>query len=199
MSHAQTMMQMLGAEPQPVALSSSAVLMIDAQIEYVRGRMKLPGVLPALQAGALLLERARAASRPVLHIQHKGKPGGFFDPETENFDIAPEVAPIGGEAVINKGLPNAFSGTDLESQFRASGATSLIVAGFMTHMCVSTTVRVALDLGIPCTVVGNACATRDLPDSDGNAIDALTIHRAGLAALTDRFCSLVSTADDLPA
>jgi nicotinamidase-related amidase len=199
MPQAQTMMQMLGAEPQPVALSTSAVLMIDAQIEYVRGRLQLPGAAPALQAGAQLLERARSANRPVLHIQHLGKAGGFFDPETENFSLAPEVAARDGEPVINKGLPNAFSGTDLEEQFRATGATSLIVAGFMTHMCVSTTVRVALDLGIPCTVVSNACASRDLPDSNGQTIDAATIHRAGLAALSDRFCSLVATADDLPA
>jgi nicotinamidase-related amidase len=134
----------------------------------------------------------------VLHIQHLGKAGGFFDPKTENFLLAPEVAARDGEPVINKGLPNAFSGTDLEEQFRATGASSLIVAGFMTHMCVSTTVRVALDLGIPCTVVSDACASRDLPDSQGNAIDATTIHRAALAALNDRFCSLVATADELP-
>ena len=198
MANAQTMMQMLGAAPQPAPLSTSAVVMIDAQIEYVRGRLQLPDVAPALQAGTHLLERARTAGRPVLHIQHLGKAGGFFDPETENFQLAPEVSPREGEPVINKALPNAFSGTDLEERYRASGATSMIVAGFMTHMCISTTVRAALDLNIPCTVVSGACASRALPDGKGQSIDAQTIHRAALAALSDRFCSLVDSAADLP-
>ena len=191
----QTIRQMAGADPNPHSLAKSAVLMIDAQFEYVSGRMVCDGVEAALEQGGKLLAKARAAGRPVIHIQHKGAPGGLFDPETENFLIAPQVAPQGEEPVINKGLPNAFAGTDLETVFRDTGCDSLIIGGFMTHMCVSTTARAALDLGISCTVVADACATRDLPDGQGGVIRGRDLHRVELVALSDRFCPIAESAD----
>lgn len=194
---AQTLRQMAGADPNPHKLANSAVLMIDAQLEYVSGRAVCDGVEAALEQGGKLLAKAREAGRPVIHIQHKGASGGLFDPETDNFLIAPQVAPEGGEPVINKGLPNAFAGTNLEDAYRGLGCDSLIIAGFMTHMCVSTTARAALDLGIPCTVVADACATRDLPDGQGGVIAGRELHRVELVALSDRFCPIAASVNDI--
>ncbi|NKB58815.1 MAG: isochorismatase family protein [Alphaproteobacteria bacterium] len=188
---------MAGADPAPHALANSAVLMIDAQLEYVSGRAVCDGVEAALEQGGKLIAKARAAGRPVIHIQHKGNPGGLFDPETDNFLIAPQVAPEGSETVINKALPNAFAGTDLETVYRGLGCDSLIIAGFMTHMCVSSTTRAALDLGIPCTVVAGACATRDLPDGQGGVVRGRELHRVELVALSDRFCPIAASVDDI--
>ena len=67
----------------------------------------------------------------------------------------------------------------------------------MTHMCVSSTVRAALDLGIACTVVDKACATRDLPDGEGGAVTAPDLHRAELAALSDRFAMIAKDSEAL--
>ena len=67
------------------------------------------------------------------------------------------------------------------------GRTNIVLAGFMTHMCVSSTARVALDLGLRTTVAADACATRDLPDGRGGTLDARTIHEVALAELSDRF------------
>lgn len=194
---AKTLRQMAGADPSPHKLADSAVLMIDAQLEYVSGRLVCDGVEAALEQGGKLIAKARAAGRPVIHIQHKGASGGVFDPDTDNFLIAPQVAPSGGERVINKGLPNSFAGTDLESVFRSLGCSSLIIGGFMTHMCVSSTTRAALDLGIPCTVVADACATRDLPDAQGNVIRGRDLHRHELIALSDRFCPIAESVDEI--
>lgn len=194
---AKTIRQMAGADPNPHRLAQSAVLMIDAQLEYVSGRMVCDGVESALAQGSKLLGKARAAGRPVIHIQHRGGKGGLFDPETDYFLIAPQVAPRGDEPVINKSLPNAFSGTTLEAVYRDLGCESLIIAGFMTHMCVSTTARAALDLGIPCTVVADACATRDLPDGQGGVIRGRDLHRVELVALSDRFCPIAVSVDDI--
>ncbi len=38
----------------------------------------------------------------------------------------------------------------------------MIICGMMTHMCVDTTVRAAMDYGYSVKVVGDACATMDL-------------------------------------
>jgi nicotinamidase-related amidase len=188
---------MAGAPGTPHPLTASAVVMIDAQNEYQSGGLPLTGIDRALDEGARLLAVARAAGRPVVHVQHKGRAGGLFDPETAGFAIAAPVAPLAGETVVSKGLPNAFAGTDLDGVLKALGVSSLVVGGFMTHMCVSSTVRAALDLGYSCTVVGNACATRDLPDGHGGVVSAAELHRAELAALRDRFAVVVDGAADL--
>jgi nicotinamidase-related amidase len=57
----------------------------------------------------------------------------------------------------------------------------------MTHMCVSSTVRAALDFGYMSTVAADACASRDLPDGSGGVVAADAVHRVALAELADRF------------
>jgi len=192
-----TLRDLAGAPNRPHPLDRSAIVLIDAQNEYVDGAVPLPGIGAALQAGAALLDLARTAGRPVVHIRHRGRAGGLFDPGTRAFEIAEQVAPAEGEAVIDKPLPNAFAKTELESRLRSLGAESLIVAGFMTHMCVSSTVRCALALGFGCTVVADACATRDLPDGQGGVVGAGELHRAELAALADRFAVVVGSVQSL--
>jgi nicotinamidase-related amidase len=68
---------------------------------------------------------------------------------------------------------------------------------YMTHMCLSTSVRTALHRGFKCTIVANACATRDLPDGQGGVVSADVLHRAELAALADRFACVVARAEQI--
>ncbi|MDF2096222.1 cysteine hydrolase family protein [Aquibaculum arenosum] len=186
-----TLMEMAGVPAQPHALASSALIIIDAQNQYLSGPLALSGIAAALEEGERLLQAARDAGTPIIHVKHRGAAGGAFDPDTPAFEIADPVAPRDGEAVVEKRLPNAFAGTDLDERLKAAGVKTLIVAGFMTHMCVSSTVRSALDHGYGTTVVANACATRDLPDGEGGVLSADGLHRAELAALSDRFAIIV--------
>ncbi len=105
MTGPRTLLDMAGAPSRLHRLAEAAVVMIDAQMEYVTGRLPLVGVGPALEVGAELLAAARAAGRPVVHVQHRGQGAGLFDPDSEFFAIAPEVAPEGGEAVVEKSCP----------------------------------------------------------------------------------------------
>ena len=197
MTQPKTLFELSGATPTPHRLADSAVVMIDAQMEYVTGRLALPGVEAALAQGAGLLDAARSAGRPIVHVQHKGKAGGLFDGDSAYFAIAAPVAPESGEAVVEKVVPNAFANTNLDALLKESGAKTLIVGGFMTHMCVSSTVRAALDLGYGCTVLGPACATRDLPDGQGGVVPAAELHRVELAALSDRFAMIANSLDQV--
>ena len=106
-------------------------------------------------------------------------------------EIIEALRPQPGESVVVKSLPNAFAKTDLHDRLAATGRRELILAGFMTHMCVSATARAALDLGYRNTVVANATATRDLPDPLGGAVAAEVVKRAALAMLADRFAIVV--------
>lgn len=187
-----TLLQIAGAPLHPSALEKSALVIIDAQLEYVTGNLPLAGVDAAVAETASLLALARANGVPVFHIvQHAPAGRPLFAEDSPTSAIVPQLAPRDGEAVIRKSLPNSFAGTDLHERLQASGRSELIVAGFMTHMCVSATVRAATDLKYRTTVVANATATRALPDPLGGTIPAETVHRTALAELADRFAVVV--------
>ncbi|MGE3146799.1 MAG: cysteine hydrolase family protein [Pseudorhodoplanes sp.] len=190
---AKTLLQMAGAAPVPATLASAALVVVDAQQEYTTGRLPLAGVDAALEEIARLLARARKAGTPVIHVKHRGRAGGLFDPATNSFVISPRAAPAAGETVIEKGLPNAFAGTTLKEALDATGRKEIILAGFATHMCVEATARAAIDLGLKPTVVAAATATRDLPDAlGGGTLGAAEVKRNALAALADRFATVVA-------
>jgi nicotinamidase-related amidase len=191
-----TLLQMAGAGAAPTPLAESIVVVIDAQCEYVSGKVPLNGAEAALEAIARLLELARGAGAPVIHVVHRGRAGGLFDPLGKTFQIHPKAAPAAGEKIIEKELPNAFAKTALHLALQATGRKSLVLAGFMTHMCVSSTARAALDHGWRTTIIADACATRDLPCAlGGEAIPAPAVHRAALAELADRFATVLRVAD----
>jgi nicotinamidase-related amidase len=196
MSEAKTLLQLAGAKPSPAKLSEATVVIIDAQNEYVLGRLPLTGIDAALARIADLLAAARAAGAPVIHVAQRGRTGGLFDPESDNFKFAVQAAPKVGEQVVEKPLPNAFAKTDLDAKLQATGRKTLVIAGFMTHMCISATTRSALDHGYAVTVVADAAATRNLPDPLGGAdLSAEHIHRTALAELADRFATVARVSD----
>jgi nicotinamidase-related amidase len=191
---AMTMLQMSGVAPAPATMADGVLLIIDAQREYTDGLLPLAGVGPAVDALAVLLEKARVAGAPVIHVRHQTK-GKAFNPSSTGYEIVKALTPRGNEIVLDKGLPNAFTGTELAKHLAAANRKNLIVGGFMTHMCVSATVRSATDHGFMSTIAADTVATRDLPDATGDAtVDAAAINRITLAALSDRFAWVVPTA-----
>jgi nicotinamidase-related amidase len=191
---AMTMLQMSGVAPTPATMADGVLLIIDAQREYTDGLLPLSGVGPAVDALAVLLEKARVAGAPIIHVRHQTK-GKAFNPSSTGFEIVKVLTPRSGETILDKGLPNAFTGTELAKHLAAAGRKNLIVGGFMTHMCVSATVRSATDHGFMSTIAADTVATRDLPDATGGTtVDAAAINRITLAALSDRFAWVVPTA-----
>ena len=191
---AMTMLQMAGAQPTPATMADGVLLIIDAQREYVDGLLPLAGVGPAVDALAVLLDKARRAGAPVVHVRHQSR-GKAFNPLSTGYEIVDELMPRAGETIVDKSLPNGFAGTELARHLAASGRRNLIVGGFMTHMCVSATVRSATDHGFMSTIAADTVATRDLPDAIGGAtVRADMINRVTLAALSDRFAWIVPKA-----
>jgi nicotinamidase-related amidase len=187
MTSAQTLLQLSGADLNPPRLRDVCLVLIDLQNEYLTGHLALPGAKAAVASAARLLARARANGAWIFHVAHKGKPGGPFDRTSERGAIVPALMPLAGELTIEKEWPNAFARTDLQAHLSATGHKNIVLAGFMTHMCVSSTARAALDLGFRTTIDADSCATRDLPDGRGATIAAKTVHDVALAELSDRF------------
>lgn len=192
-----TLRQLSGKSAEPAPLSGSALILVDAQNTYRSGVMALTGIEPALDECARLLARARALKIPVVHIQHDGGAGSPYDIEAECGAIADKVAPQDGEAVILKHYPNSFVGTGLEAHLKSLGVSRLVIAGFMTHMCINSTSRGAFNLGYEVTVPASATATRALPTPDGGTVEAAALQVAALAALADLFAVVVPTIDGI--
>src|SRR5689334_3887443 len=182
----------------PAPLAESTLVLIDCQNTYTQGVMELEGVQAALDEAAALLDRARSAGIPIIHVQHSDGPGSLYDIEGESGAIVPRVAPRDGEAVVTKQYPNSFVETDFDDKLKAVGASNLVIAGFMTHMCVNSTARGAFNAGYAPTVVAAATATRSLPGVGGEPVTASSLQAASLAALSDLFAVVVRNGADVP-
>ena len=194
-----TLRDVSGLSPVPATLAGSALVMIDLQNTYREGVMRLDGVEPALVQAQELLRRARDAGIPIFHIQHDAGAGSPYDVTAPIGRISDEVAPRGDEPVIVKNYPNAFVGTDLQQRLDQAGVKTLILAGFMTHMCINSTARGAFSLGYSPTVVASTTATRALPAPDGSIVPAASLQSASLATLGDLFAVIAPRVEDIRA
>lgn len=173
---------------------TKALLLIDIQNDYFPGgAMELVGSSIAGAQAKKLLQAFRQKAQTVIHMQHiSARPGAtFFLPETKGVQIHECVAPAVNETVLQKHYPNSFHKTPLLEYLRNHQITQLFIAGMMTHMCVDTTVRAAVDLGFPCLLAHDACATRALSFKGAN-VSAENVQTAFLAALDGLFANVLS-------
>ncbi|HWD33492.1 MAG: cysteine hydrolase family protein [Pseudomonas sp.] len=192
MSVPMTMFHLSGRGYPPAKLNNASLLIIDAQKEYLSGPLALSGMDEAVKNIAKMLEAARKAGRPIIHVRHLGTVGGMFDPQGPRGEFIPGLEPQGDEMIIEKRMPNAFKNTTLHETLQKYGHLDLIVCGFMSHSSVSTTVRRAKDYGYRCTLIEDACATRDLPFKEG-VIPAAQIQQSEMAIMADNFACVAPT------
>lgn len=195
MSTPSTLLELAGGEFAPVVWSNCALVLIDYQNEYVDGAMPLGQAgAKAIENARLLLDKARQQNIPIFHITHHGADNSnVFDPLSDKIEIVSQLQPQNNETTIVKKHPNAFYETQLGALIKDVQKQQIIFAGFMSHMCVSSSVRAAFDLGFDNIVCHDACATRDLPSADRETISAEIMHNTAMAALQDRFAALVTT------
>ena len=142
----------------------------------------------AEQQIATLLAAWRRAGWPVIHIQHMSqRPTSPLRPNLPGNAFKPEAMPLEGEPVFQKTVNSAFIGTPLEDHLRREGIRSLVIIGLTTDHCVSTTVRMAGNLGFEVVVVEDATATFERTGPDGVRYSADQMHRIALASLHDEF------------
>ena len=186
-----TLRSLLAMPTQPERLSNSALVLIDCQNTYREGIMQLEGVESAIADCARLLRRARDNGTPIIHIRHDAGPGSPYDVNARIGQISDEVSPRDGETLITKAYPSSFEKTNLDAELQKLSKKDLVIAGFMTHVCVNSTTRAAFNHGYRPTVVASATATRSLPNPIGGAISAQQMHDGALAALADMFAIVI--------
>ena len=174
--------------------ASTALVIIDVQQgldDPSYGRRNNP---QAERNMARLLRRWRERGRPVIHVQHMStEPHSPLRPELPGNAIKRIVAPLAEEPVIQKRVNSAFIGTDLETRLRAAGIESLVIVGLTTDHCVSSSVRMAGDLGFRTTVIADATAAHEYRSYDGQFYSAETVHNLALANLHEEFAAVQTT------
>jgi nicotinamidase-related amidase len=178
---------------------SKALILIDIQNDYFEnGANALVGPEVAGENARRVLESFRKDKLPVIHIQHLSvRPGStFFIPNTVGADIHSLAKPLDTEKVIVKHFPNSFRETGLGDYLTSLNISELVICGMMTHMCVDATTRAAKDLGYTCTLIGDACATKDL-EINGQKVAAKDVHNSFLAALSYYYATVLTSEEYL--
>ncbi|MET9253475.1 isochorismatase family protein [Streptomyces sp. NPDC048182] len=189
-----TLRELNGFDQTPAKLAGSTLILIDFQNTYTQGVMELDGWEKSLDAAAELLARARREGAQVVHVVNDGGEGTPYDIRAEIGQIHPKVAPVDGEPVVVKQAPNAFVGTDLATHLKEG--QDVVIAGWMTHMCVAFTAQGAFLNGNRPTVVAEATATRSLPVA-GTDLDACQVHYSALATIADLYGVVVATQKEI--
>ena len=141
-----------------------------------------------------LLAAWRATGRPVIHVHHdSSSSNGTFRPGTPGHAPKAAAAPLAGEPVHHKTVNSGFIGTRLEQDLRSAGIDTLAIVGLTTQHCVSTTTRMAGNLGFRTYVVTDATATFDQIGIDGRTRPAAEVHFAALSDLNGEFATMIDT------
>lgn len=150
---------------------------------------------PAAEANiGRLLAAWRGRRWPVVHTQHRSvEPDSPLHPDRPGFQFKRTASPLAGEPVFEKSVNSAFIGTGLEAYLRDRRIDSLVVVGLTTDHCVSTTVRMAGNLGFDTWLVEDAAATFDRMDATGNRLPAELVHAVNVGSLRGEFCRVATT------
>jgi nicotinamidase-related amidase len=172
----------------------TALIIIDVQDGLDDPRLGKRNNPDAESNIARLLADWRRRGRPIYHVQHMStKPNSPLRPNQPGNAIKRIVAPQDDEPVIQKTVNNAFIGTDLEDRLRAEDIQSVVIVGLTTEHCVSTTARMAGDLGFTTFVVDDATACHDCIGYDGAHYPAETVHAISLVSLQNEFATILKT------
>ena len=155
--------------------------------------MELVGMDSAGETANQLLSLFRVKKWPTFHIQHVSIREGatFFLPDTKGLEIHDCVRPLPEDSVIQKHYPNSFRETNLQKHLKEAGVERVVICGAMTHMCIDATTRAAADLGFKCTVIHDACATRNL-DFGNKKVMADDVHASFMAALGAAYANVIN-------
>ena len=173
---------------------ATGLILVDIQNDYFpAGKMELVGMTAAAAKAKELLDLFRERGWPTFHIQHIAvRPGAtFFLPQTEGAELHETIRPLPGEIVIRKHFPNSFRETDLLDALRKPDVDRLVICGAMSHMCIDATTRAASDFDLACSVIHDACATRNL-EFKGKTVTADAVHGSFMAALGAAYARVLS-------
>jgi nicotinamidase-related amidase len=156
----------------------------------------VPNHAQALEQIRFRIREARQLRQPIAWVIHYNKPteSRAFVPGSWGAEPSPGLGPepgFGPEQRFSKDVFGAFTGTILEAWLHTVEAQSVLIVGFYTHMCVSTTAREALVRGFDVAVDPDATGARDLEDDILGKLSADEVRRSALLHLQNMGVEMV--------
>ncbi len=143
---------------------------------------------------ARLLEIWRRTDHPIIHIQHLSQEEHSpLHADSLGTQFKEQAQPHAHELIIQKKVNSAFIGTHLEQILHTHHFSTLVIVGLTTDHCVSTTTRMAGNLGFQAYVVSDATATFERTGYDGRKYTAQEIHDVALVSVHHEFATVVDT------
>jgi nicotinamidase-related amidase len=149
---------------------NTALLIVDVQNGVVAGTPNRDKVVANIAA---LVDRARAASVPVVWVQDSldGMPH-----DDERWRYVPELPHLDAEPLVHKDFGDSFENTELEKLLAERGVGHLVVAGAQTDACIRSTIHGAFARGYDVTLVGDAHTTEDLTSHGAPPPEQVIVH-----------------------
>lgn len=174
-------------------MTKDALILIDIQKAFQDAAWGQANDLHAYKNMLKILHHFRDKGKTVIHIKHiSDNPKSLFKiKETQDFQEG--FQPLKNEVVFEKRVNSAFIGTNLESYLLENDIKNLYIIGLTLPHCVSTTTRMAANLGFDATVFSDATISFPLEAIDGSMIDAKAVHYHNLASLNQEFAAITDT------
>lgn len=174
--------------------TKTALLLIDVQrgfdqFDYWGGQRNNPH---AEQRISDVLSHWRQQNLAVIHVKHNSlQPDSPLRPGKKENQFKSEAMPRINEVLITKQQNSAFIGTQLEAYLKQQDIQTLVICGFITDHCVSTTARMGANLGFDICIVEDATVTFDRTYR-GKLYKAEDIHHYHLLSLEQEFAAVLS-------
>ena len=145
-----------------------ALIIIDAQNEFSEnGKRPVPHIESALVVIRERVKQWRANGWPIAWVRHFNKPNESpaFVPGTWGTEFLPGLGPLEdsvNEAEFHKDVYGAFTGTNIGQWLKEVNAGEILITGFYTHGCVSTTAREGIMAGLKVLIDPDGTATCDI-------------------------------------
>lgn len=171
-----------------------ALFVIDVQNEYFDGALPITGRDQSLQKICAVMDASKKAGIPRVVVQHTmpSPDMPIFQKGGNAWELHPQIASRGSEYLVEKNYPGSFTGTGVEEWLRKEGVDTVVIAGYMTHMCCDTTARQAVHMGFKVEFLSDATGTLPL-DNAGGKVTAEELQRSILAAQQHLLSEVVST------
>lgn len=137
---------------------NTALLVVDVQNGVVAAAHARDAVVENIND---LVAKARQEDVPVVWVRHTDD---FLAPQTEVWEIVPELIPLEGDPIVEKRYGDSFEGTNLEAVLSELEVGRLVVVGAQTDFCIRSTLHGAITRGYDATLVSDAHTTEDLSE-----------------------------------
>ena len=146
-------------------------MLVDVQRNMLDGETAIEGAVAFREALSGLLDRAREAGVPVVHVKNDGAEGDPDEPGTNGWELV--FAPLPGEPVVRKNVGDTFQANPaLADVLRAMGVDSLVIVGLQSEYCIRDTCRGALLRGLEVVLPADGHATYDTEEESASGISA---------------------------